>query len=105
MLLRVQAEGKIITAHERPDGSWNLKLYKPKMCSLHFHMGDVLIMTNKRGQEVMAHKVLAFVPHLRYGGFTRSGHAVTELLWTSDSGSKPQTFPMESAFVFARRSE
>ena len=95
----IKNEGKHITAHERPDGAWTLRLFRPKQCSLFFPIGEILIVTDKKGTEPMAHKVLSFIPHIRYGCITRTAHVVTELLWSRDSGDENvfRKSPMEQA--------
>lgn len=62
-----------LTTYERPDGSWAVRC---KTNSLLVSMGDTLLLTDKAGNAKAMIKVRAFVPHVRYGSFTRSGHVV-----------------------------
>lgn len=81
MTLYIEYSDQHITTYERPDGTWSVRLFRPKKASLHIGLGDVLIIKNKAGNEITCVKVCSFVPHVRYGHFTRSGHIHVEILF------------------------
>lgn len=77
MTLYCQYGCQILTAFERDDGNLNVRLsHKHRNQSLLIKQGDVLTFCTKTGVVKKVIQVSAFVPHIKYGGFTRSGHII-----------------------------
>jgi len=68
-----------LTCHERPDGTWSFRFVRGSTPgALHIRMGDTVTLTDKAGTAKLMMRVGAFVPHVQYGKFTRSGHVVPD---------------------------
>lgn len=80
MTLYTEYKNQSLTLWQRPDGSWGVRFKrKTDHKALHIAIGDALVLTTKSGQFREVIVVRAFVPHFRYGTYTRSGHILTEL--------------------------
>lgn len=80
MTYYIQYKGQSLTAHERASGELSLRFtrLRHKTESMLIQKGDVLRLTDKKGNLRVLLKVRAFVPFIRYGTFTRSGLVVEE---------------------------
>ena len=65
--------GQHLTISERPNGQWNVRLVKSKNQSLIMHIGDVLVLTTKNGDVKEIKQIQAFIPRIKYGGYTTTG--------------------------------
>lgn len=84
MTYYIRHRDQSLTAHEQPSGNMAVRLARARHAaeSLHISSGEVLALSDKHGATKLLLKVRAFVPHVRYGAFTRSGHLVAE--WTEE---------------------
>jgi hypothetical protein len=78
MTYYIQYRAQMLTCHWRPDGTLAVRLQRLRHAgeALIVGIGDCLLITNKRGKSQWTCRVQAFVPHMRYGTFVRSGHVI-----------------------------
>ncbi len=86
MTLYIKYKSQTLSCHWRPDGNLAVRLQRlqHKCETLIIHINDLLIIEDKRGRMKWTCSVDAFVPHLQYGGFVRSGRVVCRNVTETD---------------------
>lgn len=78
MTYYIQYRAQTLTCYWRADGKLAVRLQRLRHAgeALIVGIGDLLLITNRQGKSLWACRVQAFVPHMRYGTFVRSGHVI-----------------------------
>lgn len=78
MTLHIHYRGQLLSCHWRPDGLLAVRLRPRRHAreALLMQLGDSFTITDARGRPRWVCRVGAFVPHVRYGTYVRSGRVV-----------------------------
>ena len=76
----IQYGSQALSCFWRADGTLSVRLrrLRHRNEALIVKMGDALLITTKQGACWWVCRVRAFIPHLQYGSFVRSGRVVCE---------------------------
>ena len=72
----IQYGAQNLTCYWRADGTLSVRLQRHAEGALIVRIGDSLLITNQSGKGIWLCRVQAFIPHMRYGTFVRSGRVV-----------------------------